>query len=216
MISNETHHQLGTLVVAPDRPLFICDVDEVIVHFTRDFENFLAEQGLLLEPSSLALAGNIYKKGTDQAIADEHVSSLIDTFFAERTRNMKPILGAIEAVHHIGENATVVFLTNLPHFAGDDRRANLAEMGLNYPVITNSGPKGPALHNLAARTKSPVVFVDDSPGFIKSANDHAPQIKLIHFLQDHRFAVHCPHFDFVSLRTDNWTSAKSHILDLMS
>ncbi len=215
MISNETHHQLGNLQVDPNRPLLICDVDEVIVHFTRDFESYLAAQDLWLEPKSLALAGNIFRNGTQDAITVETVSALIDTFFAERTRNMQPIRGAVESVQNLSHLATIVFLTNLPHFAGDDRRANLSELGLDYPVITNSGPKGPALHNLAARTKSPVIFVDDSPHFIQSAYDHAPHIKLVHFLQDHRFAAHCPHHEFVSLRTDNWTSAKSHILDLL-
>jgi hypothetical protein len=215
MISNETHHQLGDLVVDASRPLLICDVDEVIVHFTRDFEDYLALQNLWLEPKSLALAGNIFRHGDDEAIATSHVSDLVDTFFAERTRNMQPIAGAVEAVRSLANAANVVFLTNLPHFAGDDRRANLADLGLHFPVITNSGPKGPALHNLAARTTSPVIFVDDSPHFIQSAFDHAPQINLVHFLQDHRFAAHCPAFDFVSLRTDNWASAHSHIFDLM-
>lgn len=216
MISNETHHQLGTLIVDPNLPLLICDVDEVIVHFTSEFEDFLGLKDLWLDPKSLAMAGNIYKRDTTENISLEHTNSLIDTFFVERTRHMKPILGAIESVQNIGKGASVVFLTNLPHFAGDNRRANLADLGLDYPVITNSGPKGPALHNLAARTKAPVVFIDDSPNFIKSANEHAPLIKLVHFLQDHRFAVHTPHFEFVSLRTDNWVSAKSHILDLIS
>ncbi len=216
MISSETHHQLGTLTVDPTLPMLICDVDEVIVHFTSEFEEFLALHDLWLDPRSLALAGNIFKCSNSESVSPEHTNSLVDAFFAERTRNMKPILGAIASVQNIGRDANVVFLTNLPHFAGDDRRANLAELGLHYPVITNSGPKGPALHNLAARTKAPVIFVDDSPHFIKSANEHAPHVKLVHFLQDPRFAAHTPHFDFVSLRTDNWASAKSHILDLMS
>lgn len=215
MISSETHHQLGSLQVNPNRPLLIFDVDEVIVHFTLDFEDYLGAQGLWLEPKSLALAGNVFHTKTKEAIPAEQVSALIDTFFVERTRNMKPILGAVEAVQSLGEIATIVFLTNLPHFAGDDRRANLADMGLDYPVITNSGPKGPALHNLGARTKAPVIFMDDSPHFIQSAHEHAPHIKLVHFLQDQRFAAHCPHHDFVSLRTDNWDSAKSHILELL-
>ncbi len=215
MISNETHHQLGNLQVNPNKPLVICDVDEVIVHFTRDFEDFLSARGLWLDPKSLALAGNVYHTQTKAITPAEQVITLIDTFFIERTRNMRPILGAVESVLNLSEIATIVFLTNLPHFAGDDRRANLAEMGLDYPVITNSGPKGPAVHNLADRTNAPVIFVDDSPHFIKSAHEHAPHIKLVHFLQDDRFAAHCPHHDFVSLRTDNWVSAKSHILELL-
>ncbi len=46
---------------------------------------------------------------------------------------------------NIEKSADVIMLTNLPHEAGDDRRANLAGHGLNFPVVTNSGPKGPAI-----------------------------------------------------------------------
>jgi FMN phosphatase YigB (HAD superfamily) len=216
MISDETKSQLAKLKVEPDRPLLICDVDEVIVHFTSDLENYIAAHGLWLQPSSLALAGNIRRTSDNLAISTEHVSDLIDDFFAKRTRHMQPIVGAVEALQHISRQASIVLLTNLPHFAGDDRRANLSDLGISFPVITNSGPKGPAINELASRTQSTVAFVDDSPGFIQSAYDHAPHIHLVHFLQDERFAAHQPPFDFVSLRTGQWLDAKPHILELFS
>jgi hypothetical protein len=216
MISEETKAQLAELKIDGNKPLLICDVDEVIVHFTSDLENYLAAQDLWLQPSSLALSGNIRRNDDNTPISMEAVSELIDAFFADRTRHMQTITGAVDALHAIDQHATVVMLTNLPHFARDDRRANLADHGLEFPVITNSGPKGPAIHNLASRTKAPVVFVDDSPGFIQSAYDHAPHIHLVHFLQDERFAAHTPHFDFVSLRTGAWQQAKPHILKLVT
>jgi hypothetical protein len=216
MISDETTAQLAELQIAANRPLLICDVDEVIVHFTRDLETYLEAQELKLHASSLALAGNIRRIADNAPISTEAVANLIDQFFADRTLHMEPIQDAVEALHAIAQQATVIMLTNLPHFARSDRLANLASHGLEFPVITNSGPKGPAILDLASRTTKPVVFVDDSAGFIQSAYDHAPHIHLVHFLQDERFAVHTPHFDFVSLRTDAWSKALPHILELLT
>jgi FMN phosphatase YigB (HAD superfamily) len=216
MISDETRDQLAALDVDQAKPLLICDVDEVIVHFTSDLESYLQTKDLWLQPSSLSLAGNVRRNSDNTAIPNYAVNALIDDFFADRTRHMQTIPGAVEALHAIGKHASVVMLTNLPHFARKDRLANLADHGLDFPVITNSGPKGPAIFNLAARTTRPVVFVDDSPGFIQSAYEYAPHIHLVHFLQDARFAAHTPHLEFVSLRTDAWTHAKPHILELIA
>lgn len=214
MIPDFTKEQLATLKLDPNKPLVICDVDEVVVHFTLAFEEFLGKRNLWLEAISLALAGNIRSLDTNEPASAATVNQLIDDFFAERTRTLHPIDGAVEALLEIGQSNTVVMLTNLPHFAKSDRTENLRDLGLFFPVITNSGPKGPAIKHLASQTTGPIVFVDDSAGFIQSANDHAPQVKLVHFLHDERFAKHTPHFDFVSLRTNSWDFVKPHILEL--
>ncbi len=161
--------------LASHRPLVICDVDEVVVHFTRDFERYLASRGLWLDAASLALHGNIRWHEGGHPAEDTLVSDLIDSFFADRTRHMEPIDGAIDSLLTIAAAADVVMLTNLPHSAGDDRRANLQDLGLPFPVITNSGPKGPAIKHLAAQMEGPVVFIDDSPYFISSSFEHAPE-----------------------------------------
>jgi FMN phosphatase YigB (HAD superfamily) len=215
MISDETKTQLAALDVDASRPLLICDVDEVIVHFTSDLEDYLGTKDLWLQPASFALNGNIRSTKDNSPVSIDIIGDLIDDFFALRTRNMKTIPGAVEALHAIKSRASIVLLTNLPHSAGDDRRANLADHGLSFPVITNSGPKGPAIKALAKRTAKPIVFVDDSPGFIQSAYEFAPHIHLVHFLQDQRFAVHSPNLDFVSLRTHSWDVARPHIIQLL-
>ncbi len=215
MISEITQQQLAGLSFT-GRPLVICDVDEVIVHFTRGFETWIADHGLWLDTSSFALNGNIRFRATNQPAPDAQVAQLIGDFFDQQTRHMEPIDGAIEALLHIGEEADVVLLTNLPHSAGDHRRENLKGHGLGFPVVTNSGPKGPAISDLVRRAKAPAVFIDDSPAFISSARDHAPDVHLIHFLHDERFARHIAPLDYVSLRTDKWDEAKPHILELIA
>jgi len=216
MMADITREQIGALRLHSRRPLVICDVDEVVVHFTRDFENYIAALGLWLDASSFALNGNIRRTAGGTAITPAESAALIERFFAERTLHMQPIDGAIEALRGIGERAEIVMLTNLPHQAGDDRRKNLAGHGLSYPVVTNTGPKWPAIKLLAEGLQAPVVFIDDSPGFIASAYQHAPEVHLVHFLHDERFARHVEAFDFVSLRTASWDEALPHVLDLVA
>ena len=215
MISEITQGQLATLSFT-GRPLVICDVDEVIVHFTRDFEDYLGLHGLWLDTSSFALNGNIRYRESNAPAPEAMVAELIGDFFEQRTRNMQEIDGAVASLLAIGDVADVVLLTNLPHTAGDHRRENLKSHGLPYPVVTNSGPKGPAIRNLWERGGKPVVFIDDSPSYLASAHEYASEVKLIHFLHDDRFARHIAPLEYVSLRTASWEEARPHILRLIA
>lgn len=215
MMHEFTIRQLADLAVASHRPLVICDVDEVVVHFTRAFEDYLARREMWLDTSSFALNGNIRHRANGGNVAAETISEMIDDFFHQHTAELDAIDGAIAALHDLAGQSSVVMLTNLPHHARDKRIDNLRKHGLDFPVVTNSGPKGPAIRHLADQTKETVVFVDDSPGFIASARQHAPEVHLIHFLHDERFAKHLEHFDFVSLRTGSWDVALPHIKALI-
>lgn len=216
MISETTANQIASLQLRPERPLVICDVDEVVVHFTRDFEDFLGGRGLWLDTSIMLFSGNVRDQKTLALLSPEEIEKVVVQFFAERTLDMKTIDGAVESLHSIEKSADVIMLTNLPHDAGDDRRANLAGHGLNFPVVTNSGPKGPAIQKIAAQISAPVVFIDDSPGFIASAFHHAPDVHLIHFLHDERYARLVAPLDFVSLRTATWEEMHPHVLKLIA
>lgn len=210
-----TRGQIARLRLA-GRPLVICDVDEVVVHFTRDFESYLEQRGLWLDTSSFALNGNIRGLDGGLSIPAAEVQSLIERFFAERTLHLEPIDGAVDALLRLAEAADVVMLTNLPHAAAEDRRSNLQRHGLSFPVVTNSGPKGPAVKALAGLAQGPTVFIDDSPGFLASAREHAPDVHLIHFLHDDRFARHIEPLDYVSLRTHSWAEVRPHASRLIA
>ncbi|NMD09226.1 MAG: hypothetical protein GYA66_14740 [Phyllobacteriaceae bacterium] len=215
MIHEFTVRQLADLSVASHRPLVICDVDEVVVHFTSAFESYLSKRQMWLDTSSFALNGNIRHAANGTSVSAEEIAEMIDDFFALHTAELDAIDGAIAALHDLSAVSSVVMLTNLPHHARDKRIENLRKHGLDFPVVTNSGPKGPAIRHLADLTRETVVFVDDSPGFIASARQHAPEVHLIHFLHDERFARHLAHFDFVSLRTSTWNEALPHIKTLI-
>ena len=216
MMHEITQAQIAKLSLSQDRPLVICDVDEVIVHFTREFEEFIDARGMELDFSTHSRSFAISRfKHNKQPVGAIETGKVVDQFFAERTLGMQPIDGATESLLNIARHADIVMLTNLPHEAGDDRRKNLERHGLNFPVITNSGPKGPAIARMASQVAAPVVFIDDSPGFITSAFEHAPNVHLVHFIHDERFARLISPLEFVSLRTDNWKDLQPHVLDLI-
>jgi FMN phosphatase YigB (HAD superfamily) len=216
MIPDFTLAQLQQLAIDKARPLLICDVDEVVVHFTTALESYLLARDLWLDPASLALNGNIRHRTSNRPLADKAVGELIDDFFHRHTHELDSIDGAAEALQDLATVATVIMLTNLPHHARENRIVNLAGHGLHFPVVTNSGPKGPAIRHLATQTERPVVFVDDSPNFIHSAGEHAPFVHRIHFVQDSRFAAHMEHIPGVSLRTARWAEALPHIRQLFA
>ena len=213
LISEETKMQLADLKIEPGRPLVISDVDDVIVHFLRAFELYLHHHELWLDPASLALTGNIRRKTDSVAINMEDVEQLINRFFTDMTLYMEPIDQSVEMLAAISAHANVVLLTNAPHSVAEDRRSNLLKHGIKYPVITNSGPKGPAIKALSDLSGGTALFIDDNPGFLKSAFDWVPEIRLVHFMQDWRFRRYVNPMDFVHLHTSSWEEAGPFILD---
>lgn len=199
----------------PDIPLIVCDVDEVIVHFLRGLEEFLADNGLWLDPASFALNGNIRRRADGEPLHADDLGPVLNRCFAAKTRDLELIEGAREALAELAGATQVVLLSNLPEEFAEDRRHNLARHGIDYPFFTNVGPKGPAVSDMAQSQRAPVVFIDDSPSNLRSVAQHVPRAEIVHFMQDQRFARHVGRFDYVSLRTDNWADTKAHILGLI-
>lgn len=215
MLAAITENQIHALTIDAGRPLVVCDVDEVVLHFLRDFEDFLGGNDLWLDPASFALNGNVRRREGGEPVSTAELGELIMRFFAERTRHMQPVAGAHEALTSIADAAQVVLLSNIPEAYQDDRAANLADHGFNFPLVVNRGPKGPAVKAMADGHRASVVFIDDVPSYIASVAEHCPAANLVHFLQDHRFGRFVERFDFVSLRTDNWPEAHAHIAGLL-
>ncbi len=155
--------------------MLICDVDEVVVHFLKGLEAYLDERGLWLDPASFALNGNIRYKAGNAPLPGSELGRLLMDFFAARTRHLAAIDGAVDALTTLSEHADIVMLTNLPDDFRADRIANLAGHGIAFPVVTNEGPKGPAVSAIAAGRRAPVVFIDDNHGYLASARDHEPR-----------------------------------------
>lgn len=210
-VGTSTREQILRLNLDPQRPLLLCDVDEVVVHFLRGLEGWLDRNGLWLDPASFALNGNIRHKSDNQPLAEDKIGPALMSFFEEETERLEMIDGAASALDTLSTQGDVVMLTNLPSRFRDARIANLRSHGIAFPVVTNSGPKGPAIAALAASHAAPVVFIDDNNGYLKSAAEHVPHTNIVHFMQDERFGRHVPHEDHVHHRTDNWPDAHAHI-----
>src|SRR5690606_8312138 len=79
------------------RPVVVCDVDEVVLHFIRHLEIFLDRQGFAFSEPVYRLKGNIRKK--DGSFADDStVQGLITGFFEDECGNQQLVDGAAEAL----------------------------------------------------------------------------------------------------------------------
>ena len=215
MLAPDIARQIGGLGLAPDQALVVCDVDEVVVHFLRAFEDFLGDNGLWLDPASFALNGNVRALENNAPVPREELGQLINRFFAERARKLEPIEGAHQALSSLARRANVVLLSNIPAAFRDDRLANLAEHGFDFPLIVNQGPKGPAVRTMIERHADTVVFIDDVPNYVTSVAEHCPNVNLVHFMQDARFSRHVAPLECGCFRTDNWREAHDHIAGLL-
>ena len=206
-----TLQQLHRLRLSPHRPLLICDVDGVLVRFIDALKEWLAARELSLHPDSWALEGNI-RTPDGRPVRGAAFERLLHRFFAECTDSMPLMAGAAEALSDLARHGVqVVLLTNLPHRHHAARRRNLVRHGLDFPVITNSGPKGPPVRVLRQMVREEVAFVDDHPDFLHSASEWCPPGKglhLVHFVEeDLPFTAHLPPLVAPHVKVRDWRQA---------
>ena len=195
--------QLASVDVHPERPLIICDVDEVVVHFLRGLEDYLERRGHWLDATSFALNGNIKSRDTNEPATSNDVSTMLLGFFDDHTHELALIDGADEGLRALENHADIILLTNLPPRYLDARTENLRGHGFDYPIIANIGPKGPTIKTMLREHDERVLFLDDSPSNILSVAEYTPQVNLVHFLQDERLSQVVSPLDEAHFRTDN-------------
>ena len=111
--SEYTLQQISQLRLDKSRPLLLCDVDEVVVHFLKGLEIWLDRNGLWLDPASFALNGNIKHKNDNQPLEEDKVGPAIMSFFEELTQSLEAIEGAVPALHALASCGDIVMLSNL-------------------------------------------------------------------------------------------------------
>lgn len=199
-------------VPVSNRPLIICDVDEVILHMISHLEAYLQQRGITFLRHEYRLTGNIAKLGADTPLPPERVRTLLMDFFDEENHRQTMVDGADAALNQLSEVWDVVLLTNLPgHHNKTTRTALLREMNIVFPLVTNSGPKGGAVAALSAGRKEPVVFIDDSPSNHASVNASLPASVQIQFIADPRFLQSMTAEDHVDLLTGDWQETATFI-----
>lgn len=181
---------LGTIALT-DRPLVVCDVDDVVLEFVTPFGAFLESRGHRLIPRSFRLHGNIVSIADETVLDADMVSSLIETFFAVQEKWQTPFAEAIEALGAISREADLVFLTAMPPRHTATRRRLLDRFGLNYPMIAADQAKGPLVNRLHGGRPLPVAFIDDMVSNLHSVGEHVPDCLLVHLpppVEIHKFA----------------------------
>lgn len=204
---------LAAIAALPEwrsRPLLVSDADEVLLQFVAGLERFLNDREMWLDLRSYALHGNVRTRAGD-AVAHDTVTALLKEFYAAAHAGLDPVPGAADALQRLSRVADVVILTNVPALAAAARAANLARHGMPYPVIPNTGLKGPAIRALAARTELPVFFVDDIPHNLQSAAEQHPPSRRIHFIADRRLRPLMGHAPAAHLRADDWDAIAAWI-----
>jgi hypothetical protein len=190
-------------VALSGRPLLILDADEVLFMFVDGFMGFLESRGFYLDLASYRLHGNVKRRTDDSAVAHQDVTRLLEIFRADldSLAAVEDAQGVLEA---LSGRMDIVVLSNVSPSQAEPRLRNLAAAGLAYPLIANSGPKGPAVKVLAARGGSPAFFVDDIPPQLASVAEEAPDVFRIHFIGDTRLKPLLAPCEQAHLRAGDW------------
>ena len=119
--------------------------------------------------------------------------------------------GASEALEALSRRAQVVVLSNLPWARRRERRRALTDNGMDYPLVSNTGPKGPAVAALARRAGAPAFFIDDGPNHHESVAASAGAVRRLHMIADRRLARLCAPAPSAHYRVDDWPAARAII-----
>ena len=198
--------------INPNKPVILCDADEVLVYFIRPLESYLSENGFSLDLSSYNLFGNIRHVKTNEVAHKNLCVDLIKSFFDKRVDVCPPVPGAVQALRNLARHAQIFVLSNVPYQARKGRERSLAARGMPYPVIANEGPKGPAVRALLRNHKLPVYFVDDIPSHHKSVAEHANHVRRIHYVADPRLAKLLDKAEHAHTRLDHWNAIEEFII----
>jgi hypothetical protein len=120
-------------------------------------------------------------------------------------KDMEPAPGAADALASLSNRASIVILTNAPEHGRDERARWLKRHGMDYPLVINSGLKGPAAASLAARTQKASAFIDDLLPNLSSVAADAPGVKTFQMVADPRLRPLAPSDPDNHTRIDEWT-----------
>lgn len=191
-------------------------MDEVVLHFVRPLEAHFGRHGYGFKEEKFKLTGNISALDGGADAPDETVFAMIHSYFEVEAHNQLPIDGAVSGLNRLSEHADILFLTNMPFKYRDARIKCLAGHELHYPVVTNTGPKGPALAHIEEQSPGPIWFLDDSPEHLHSVADTAPNVNLVHFVADPMFLELADDVPSAHLRTRFWDEAHTLITSFLT
>ena len=176
-----TKKQISGLVIDPTFPLMIFDADEVLVHFAEPFSIYLKKHNHRLHLTGYRLDNAIKKSETDDVADPDTAKDLVWGFINEETKNQPAAKGAPEALKKLQEYAQIIILSNVPHSVHNDRVVNLKSIGMDYPLISNEGMKGPAVKEILKDHRAESFFIDDNPYQVESVYNDNQDTVCVHF-----------------------------------
>lgn len=191
-----------------DRPLVVCDIDEVVLEFLSPFAAFLNSRGHDLLPRSFRLHGNIVESATGEVAADAVVDALQEDFFRLQEDWQTPAALAVETLDALGRDADVVFLTAMPPRHSEARHRLLHRFGLAYPLVATEAAKGPVVQALHRSRPLPLAFIDDIHFNHLSVQESAPEALLIQLMANATFRAMAPDPGAKVLRATDWCHAE--------
>jgi len=141
------------------------------------------------------------------------MNKIMPDFFSSETENLQLVNNAKEVLERLSKLMQVVVLTNLPHKDKDKREKALRDNNIEFPVITNSGLKGPAVKKILENKNQKSFFIDDMPMNIDSVANDSPKTICIHFIQDERINKLMPAPKSAKIKSTNWFDVENFILD---
>lgn len=204
-----TLSQLEALEIERGRPLVVVDVDDCLAVYVDHLARYMQGIGYDLRLESYQLEGSMFRTGSDDPLPFEDCIELIYRFFREECLAQQLMPGGAEALHSLAADAQIVILTNVPEFAGEHRRQNMAGHGIPWPVVVNTGGKGRAMAWLAEAAGAPTAFVDDSVRQIESVAKHAPDVVHLHFCGAETVRRLHPDCAAATCQVDDWREAEA-------
>ena len=201
-----TAPRLETLGLSAARPLVIVDVDEVLGLFMKGFGGFLESRGFEFRVDRFALFQNIYRPGAAEHLELTEGRRLFDDFFRTHCGEIEPAPGAAAALTRLARRAEILILSNAPAQAEVLRGAWLKRHGLPYPLLLNTGPKGPVTAGIVAQTPARAAFVDDLLPNLDSVAEHAPAVATFQHVADERLRPLAPVALDRHPRIDDWAA----------
>lgn len=207
---------LGEFGLSRNQPLLIVDVDEVLGLFMQGFGDFLVGRGLEMRLDRFALFQNIFRPGESEHLDLAEGKTHFDDFFRYGCGDMTPADGGAEALRALSDHAGIIILSNAPGQARMARARWLARHRMDYPLILNSGPKGPLAAGLSRQVEGPVVFIDDLLSNLNSVAESAPEVHRFQHVADPRLRHMAPADLEAHRRIDHWPDLHQAIHDIVS
>lgn len=191
------------------------DVDEVLAKFMTGFERYLGRHGYEMRITRFALFQNIFPIGGEACVEMEPGLKLFNGFFADGAEDLEPADGAADALTDLSAHADIVILTNAPGHGRDARAGWLKTRGFDYPLVVNSGLKGPAAADMSGRTAGTSIFIDDLLPNLESVAESAPAVRRFQMVADKRLRPLAPCIPERHPRHDEWPALKAAIEQIL-